>query len=85
MLLALGVASLFNHSDEPNLDYRIDKTRKIITFVAARDIKASEELTFYYGSKLWFEDSTKQYDVARQTPMHSHIDDEHQFFTALTL
>ena len=28
MLLALGVASLFNHSRDPNLNYRVDKEQK---------------------------------------------------------
>jgi len=28
-LLALGIASLFNHSSKPNLDYRVDKLNKV--------------------------------------------------------
>ena len=38
MLLGLGVASLYNHSRSPSLDYRID-ANLIIRFSAARDIK----------------------------------------------
>lgn len=29
MLLALGAASLFNHSRTPNMDYRIDHSNKV--------------------------------------------------------
>ncbi len=37
-LLALGLGSLFNHSDRPNLDYRIDEERQIIRYYAATTI-----------------------------------------------
>lgn len=41
MLLGLGVASLFNHSSCPSLDFRVDREHLLIRFFAARDIKVS--------------------------------------------
>jgi uncharacterized protein len=61
VVLALGYASLYNHSLEPNITYKIDKTEKLIRFTSLKDIKKGEELLFNYkgtsNSKtpLWFE------------------------------
>ncbi|QDZ22684.1 SET domain-containing protein [Chloropicon primus] len=53
-MLCLGLGSLFNHSNSPNLDYRIDEDRLVIKFYAARPIQEGEELTIFYGANLWF-------------------------------
>lgn len=58
-LLALGIGSLFNHRDPPNVDYRVDGQRDIVRFFASTDIPADTELCIYYGPKLWFHDGTK--------------------------
>ena len=92
MLLALGVGSLFNHSQTPNLDYRIDHGQRIIRYFTARNILPDEELTIYYGQKLWFEDSTST-SVPDQVPnglsdanmSHDHMDDEDTFLGCMTL
>ena len=84
MLVALGIGSLFNHSRTPNLDYRVNKVDKIITFMAARDISTGEELTFYYGSALWFEEVGLQDDRGQST-VHEHMDDADAFLGALAL
>lgn len=63
--LALGFGSLYNHSYEPNMIYRIKAEKKIIEFIALKDIKKGEEITFNYkndsGLKttppLWFEEN----------------------------
>ena len=55
-LLALGYGSIFNHSDPPNVDYRLDKPGMVIRYYAARDIVVGEELCIYYGANLWFEE-----------------------------
>ena len=55
MLLCLGLGSLFNHSNPPNLDYRVDEDNLIIKFYAAKDIDKDEELTIFYGVNLWFD------------------------------
>ena len=52
--LALGVGSLFNHADPPNVEYRIKRTAQEIHFVACRDVEAGEELCIFYGRNLWF-------------------------------
>ena len=80
MLLALGVGSLFNHSQTPNLDYRID-----------HNIAPDEELTIFYGSSIWFEDAKgesaeKQLKgVSSISTAHDHMDDEEAFLGQLTL
>jgi SET domain-containing protein len=62
--LALGFGSLYNHSDKPNVVYKIKHEEEKIEFDALNDIKKYEELTINYkdldspGKKippLWFE------------------------------
>ena len=91
MLLALGVGSLFNHSQTPNLDYRIDHDALVIKYFAARNIAPDEELTIFYGGKIWFEDakgtsSAKQLKgLSSISTAHDHMDDEEAFLGQLTL
>jgi hypothetical protein len=57
-LLALGYGSLFNHSNSPNVSYRVDTLHKTITYTSSyKYICKDEELCISYGSKLWFEDA----------------------------
>lgn len=58
---------------------------QVITFTAARDIAAGEELTFFYGSNLWFEEAAceQSSDAQQPTPMHEHMDDEDAFLAAI--
>jgi tRNA-specific adenosine deaminase 3 len=64
LLLALSHGSLFNHSDPPNLDYRIDVANRIIRYYAVADVCAGDELSIFYGSSLWFDkDSERHEDV----------------------
>ena len=57
-LLALGLGSLFNHSRQPNVDYRIGSSEEnaICFYVGHRAIEPGEELCIYYGpdEHLWF-------------------------------
>lgn len=46
-VLALGYASLYNHSHNPNADYVVSK--KAIVVFATSDIKAGEEVFIDYG------------------------------------
>ncbi|KAJ6512192.1 cytidine deaminase-like protein [Mycena vitilis] len=55
MALALGLGSLFNHSNFPNLSYTIDPTNDLIHYTTTRPIGPDEELCIYYGSTLWFD------------------------------
>lgn len=51
--MALGLCSLYNHSDKPNMEYENDDLANTMVTRAARDIKAGEELRISYGSD-WF-------------------------------
>lgn len=59
--LALGFASLYNHSKDANCKYELNKENKTITFTAIKNIKKNCEIYFNYkGSSnpktpLWFE------------------------------
>jgi len=86
MLLSLGVGSLFNHSQHPNLNYTVDHDQLIIRYRAARAIAAQEELTITYGSssKLWFEDkSVDSTESSRTSMLHDYLDDENAFLGVL--
>jgi hypothetical protein len=48
--VVLGYGSLYNHSWEPNLEYRKRLDDGLVDFVALRDIAAGEELTTNYSS-----------------------------------
>lgn len=59
--LALGYGSVYNHSIHPNATFVIDQKNFLIKFVAIKNIKTDEEITFdyYHGSPkkspLWFQ------------------------------
>lgn len=56
-LLALGYGSLFNHSSQPNVDYRINPLNQTIEFSSGlQTIPQEKELCITYGATLWFED-----------------------------
>jgi SET domain-containing protein len=52
--VVLGVASLLNHSGDPNCDFVRYIDALALDLVAIRDIKAGDELTIDYGLTLWF-------------------------------
>ncbi|KAF9291800.1 hypothetical protein BGZ68_002179 [Mortierella alpina] len=56
MALALGLGSMFNHSNKPNVGFQRDFVNKVIRYSAMRDIQAGEELCISYGPNLWFPD-----------------------------
>ena len=60
----------------------IEVYRQVITFKTARDIVSGEELTFYYGSNLWFQDNTGSRTPAGESTMHEHMDDEAAFLNS---
>ncbi|KAF8895426.1 cytidine deaminase-like protein [Infundibulicybe gibba] len=55
MALALGLGSLFNHSESPNVSYHLDASTDSIQFTTIRDIEPEEELCIFYGHNLWFD------------------------------
>lgn len=65
LAIMLGFGSLYNHSYNPNARFKIEAKDKLIDFIALKNIKKDEEITFNYnhGSPkdkrpLWFNVST---------------------------
>lgn len=56
-----GFGPIYNHSYEPNIDYKIIENDGIplFRFYAIRDIKTGEELRHNYGVKYWENKSKK--------------------------
>ncbi len=63
--LALGYGSLYNHANPSNLRYETDTERRVMRYVAVREIAADEELTINYNAdsgaptsedEWWFEE-----------------------------
>lgn len=49
VVLAFGMGSLFNHSQQPNVSYECAQSDQCVYFISLRPIKAGEELTIDYG------------------------------------
>lgn len=76
--LALGLGSLFNHADPPNVDYRIDLAGGSIAYRTTRAIAVGEELCIYYGSDTrWM--STGQDNLQAET--REDEDEENDVFS----
>ncbi|KAI5120772.1 hypothetical protein M0805_004735 [Coniferiporia weirii] len=54
MALALGLGSLFNHSNSPNVSFSVSPSTETIRYMTTRSIKTGEELCIFYGHRLWF-------------------------------
>ncbi|CAE6475407.1 unnamed protein product [Rhizoctonia solani] len=56
MALPLGLGSIFNHTRDPNVSYRLNKKTNTIEYTTTKQINTGDELCIYYGSddKLWF-------------------------------
>ncbi|KAK8865804.1 hypothetical protein IAR55_000951 [Kwoniella newhampshirensis] len=57
MALGLGLASLFNHSSRPNVNFIRNTAASSIRFITSRRVEADEELCICYSAdetKLWF-------------------------------
>jgi len=76
LLLPLGAGCLFNHSETPNIDYKIDEGSRIIRYFAAKDIHAHEEMVIYYGANLWFQ----QEEASENLEPSSEEDSDHMPF-----
>lgn len=48
-----GYGSIYNHADEPNADYSINRKKRITTIKAIKTIRKGEEIFISYGDK-WF-------------------------------
>ncbi len=54
--LCLGIANLFNHSSNPNVQVQPIEDQLVFRTVAVRDINPGDELTKKYACALWFEE-----------------------------
>src|SRR3972149_7342200 len=48
MAIALGFGSIYNHSYSPNAKFKILQKERLIDFVAIKNIKKDDEITFNY-------------------------------------
>jgi tRNA-specific adenosine deaminase 3 len=55
MALALGLGSLFNHSETPNVSYILDAFTDSIRYITAKLIEPGDEMCIFYGHTLWFD------------------------------
>jgi len=51
--LLLGFGSIYNHSDEPNADYKINAKRRLATIKAQKTIHKGDQIFVFYGDD-WF-------------------------------
>lgn len=57
--LLTGFGCIYNHSEDPNADYRYNEKRKLFTFKAEKTIRKGEEIFISYGED-WFSDRKKK-------------------------
>lgn len=62
-VLPMGFGCLYNHSDNPNADWRSNEEEITFEFFAKRDIKKDEEILIYYGNDLYWQDGRNQIEV----------------------
>ncbi|CEG65447.1 hypothetical protein CU097_013318 [Rhizopus azygosporus] len=77
--LALGLGSMFNHDNKPNVGFIRDIPNKLIRYVTLRDIEPEEELCISYGNHLWFEteeDKKEQVSEDEHEPLPFCDDEE---------
>ena len=60
--VAFGCGSMFNHSDDPNVDWSFNDRNDII-FVANKPIKKNEQLMINYGIFYWTSRSDKKINI----------------------
>lgn len=51
--LFTGFGSVYNHTDEPNADYKLNLKRRVAVITAERSIHKGEEIYVSYGEE-WF-------------------------------
>jgi SET domain-containing protein len=53
-VLPLGYGSIYNHSNSPNIKWKVNETNNsFIEFYSLREIEPEEELCHSYGDKYW--------------------------------
>ncbi|KAG0303332.1 hypothetical protein BGZ98_006786 [Dissophora globulifera] len=71
MALALGLGSMFNHSNKPNVGFQRDFNNKVIRYTTLREIEAGEELCISYGPNLWFPDMEVEQEEEQEQEQRS--------------
>mgnify|MGYP001146454918 CR=1 FL=1 len=66
--VSLGVGSLFNASDAPNVDVEIDVAAKTLTFRAIRPVEPGQELVLDYG---WGAGAADRIRGGKSRPLHA--------------
>ncbi|ODO07352.1 tRNA-specific adenosine deaminase 3 [Cryptococcus wingfieldii CBS 7118] len=88
MGLGLGLASLFNHSPKPNVNYIRSPQSRTIKFLASRSISPGEELCICYAadqSKLWFVPADERESAARKEENGEDSEDDEERIMAGSL
>jgi len=89
MALALGLGSLFNHSQTPNVGFIRDSLALCIRYITLSDIAPGDELSISYGSasKLWFqnEEDQQQQQLKHENNASSDSETEENVFSKLSL
>jgi hypothetical protein len=52
VLLVLGYGMLYNHSEDPNVEY-VQEEPSTVEYVALRTVEPGDELTIHYGDDWW--------------------------------
>lgn len=68
--IGFGIASLLNHSSQPNATWETDPLREVLIFFALRAIAQGEEVLVDYGADYW-----PNHD---QYPQRYPVDDDQQ-------
>ncbi|EIW72695.1 hypothetical protein TREMEDRAFT_41927 [Tremella mesenterica DSM 1558] len=82
MAIGLGMASLFNHSSTPNVNYIRSFPESTITFSTSRPVKEGDELCICYNadeSKLWFIPSSTIPNEPTYNDVQTHQPEESAF------
>lgn len=63
-VIALGCASLYNHSNTPNANWKLNEDINVFEFYSTRDIQKDEEICTYYGPESYWttRDLIKQFN-----------------------
>ena len=62
-VVALGFASLYNHSESPNAYWFSNYEKRTFSFVSSRDIEPGEEIFVWYGDVNYWNDGRNHISV----------------------
>jgi len=62
-VVALGFASLYNHSENPNAYWFSNYEKRTFSFVSSRDIEPGEEIFVWYGDVSYWNDGRNHISV----------------------